>query len=1052
MKYTIKRDNTLLAEVQPTGQVTERIMGEDLVDMQFSLPHKVEFYLNDTVEIFGRKYLLHQSPICEKVSSRHFNYALQFAGLKYYLARWLMLFPNADNNLTLTEYSITGTARQIIGIIVQNANREMPTWNIGKIDTEETKSVTFDGDSCLSALAKTADAFNIEYWVDDDKTICLEERKKVSGYSFQYGLNCGLRGISRTPLENANIVTRLYPLGSDKNSRNGKRLTIDSVFVEKNTDKFGVIEARKKFDEVFPHRLGTVTAVHTDPCSFTDSGMDFDLNAVDSSGNTTILINNVSAKVTFNSGQLAGYTFEIEENGYNSATKTFRLLQNEDEALTVPNKLLRPKVGDKYVITNIIMPKSYEDNAKEELRQKANNYLKINSRPRFIYNLPADPSYFKALNINIKIGDTCRFTDSDFDLDDDLRIIAVTRDLQNPYNVEFELSESAVVIQIVREYFKLEKNKNTIYKFLQDNADIAKKSYEFAKETYNKTFDQEGYFDPNKIKPLSIETKMLQVGSRLQQFVMPDVVLTITNNNTAISNTGGEFTHLTIEDENRTWNIAANSQMNLSENYHYLYVKADKNGTNANIFASENKYLIDNDPDFYYFEIGELSSIRDNFRRIKTKQGFTSVSPGEIATGRISSPLGNNFIDIKEDGIDIRANRFSIESNGKHYRVPADKGIWEAGTYNYYDRVSHNGSLWLCVAQPNTTEEPGDNSTAWQKQVAKGGSVVNIVKNGMFSDGFDHWEIKKRLNGEGEVTSEGFVPDFAQGVKFINIALVQRRGFVKMHGKYIISFMLGQRIKHITRISISVFGSDLTNKDVYCDWEGLRMVSFSFNYERPFKFFYLVIGWENGVEAFITDVRITKMDESIALLDEKMKGELLTTGIDINNKEIALIADRTSILSRNGEKIAMFTSENEKPLLLAENIKFEGAATQSGKLKILNDGSIEATDGVFKGHIEANSGTFKGTIEAQNGKFGSFEIANNGFVRMTGKGTANAIISTFTPTQISMGEYDWTSENHPIPKETITISLRGISVYKKGVGARTFGFFPGSNSSGIENY
>lgn len=64
--------------------------------------------------------------------------------------------------------------------------------------------------------------------------------------------------------------------------------------------------------------------------------------------------------------------------------------------------------------------------------------------------------------------------------------------------------------------------------------------------------------------------------------------------------------------------------------------------------------------------------------------------------------------------------RFSIQSGSTTVLVPADKGTWSAGTYYYYDRVSHNGSLWLCIAQPSTTSEPSDGSSAWEKQVEKG--------------------------------------------------------------------------------------------------------------------------------------------------------------------------------------------------------------------------------------------------------------------------------------------------------------------------------------------
>lgn len=54
-------------------------------------------------------------------------------------------------------------------------------------------------------------------------------------------------------------------------------------------------------------------------------------------------------------------------------------------------------------------------------------------------------------------------------------------------------------------------------------------------------------------------------------------------------------------------------------------------------------------------------------------------------------------------------------------RVPVYKGIWVSGnTYYYYDQVSHNGSLWICMKPDGTTAEPKDEEDDWQKQVSKG--------------------------------------------------------------------------------------------------------------------------------------------------------------------------------------------------------------------------------------------------------------------------------------------------------------------------------------------
>ena len=57
---------------------------------------------------------------------------------------------------------------------------------------------------------------------------------------------------------------------------------------------------------------------------------------------------------------------------------------------------------------------------------------------------------------------------------------------------------------------------------------------------------------------------------------------------------------------------------------------------------------------------------------------------------------------------------------GQPVRVPLDKGAWEAGPHAYFDRVSHNGALWLCVNPKGTESEPADNNPDWLKQVAEG--------------------------------------------------------------------------------------------------------------------------------------------------------------------------------------------------------------------------------------------------------------------------------------------------------------------------------------------
>ena len=79
------------------------------------------------------------------------------------------------------------------------------------------------------------------------------------------------------------------------------------------------------------------------------------------------------------------------------------------------------------------------------------------------------------------------------------------------------------------------------------------------------------------------------------------------------------------------------------------------------------------------------------------------------------------------------------EITGQTVRVPLYKGEWTAGKYAYYNQVSHNGALWLCVDDNGTTTEPSDDNPAWLKQVAegqKGDPGLSVVGGG-------HWESAK---------------------------------------------------------------------------------------------------------------------------------------------------------------------------------------------------------------------------------------------------------------------------------------------------------------------
>ncbi|GAG76196.1 unnamed protein product, partial [marine sediment metagenome] len=206
-----------------------------------------------------------------------------------------------------------------------------------------------------------------------------------------------------------------------------------SNYVENNVATYGLIEAIKIFEEVYPHREGTISWVHaTDETIFRDDGMDFDIN--------DYIIGEVDIKIHFNTGDLAGFEFVL--TSYDDGNQEFNLIKNSNvQDHELPSDTLKPAIGDKYVILDILMPESYITAAETELQTKATTFINNNSDPRVNYLLTPDPKYFKDNAISLKVGDKVTVVDSDLGINKLVRIIRLTQSLYNLYKYMLEFSD-----------------------------------------------------------------------------------------------------------------------------------------------------------------------------------------------------------------------------------------------------------------------------------------------------------------------------------------------------------------------------------------------------------------------------------------------------------------------------------------------------------------------------------------------------------------------------------------------------------------------------------
>lgn len=205
-------------------------------------------------------------------------------------------------------------------------------------------------------------------------------------------------------------------------------------YLEKNVAKYGVREAVKIFEDVYPHRTGTVTSVNVaNEYQFSDTNINFDVNAQ--------LLPGISPKITFNTGQLAGYEFDVAS--FDNGTKTFIILKNKNErVLDIPNSLLKPAIGDEYVMTDINMPQSYIDAAEIELQTRAQAFLDDISEPQHVYAVNINPVYLMQKGYILGIGDMMWIIDQELEVQKRIRIISTSRNLINEFQYQVDIADA----------------------------------------------------------------------------------------------------------------------------------------------------------------------------------------------------------------------------------------------------------------------------------------------------------------------------------------------------------------------------------------------------------------------------------------------------------------------------------------------------------------------------------------------------------------------------------------------------------------------------------
>lgn len=673
---------------------------EDTIAITVVSPFPQSYGIGDVITVFGRDYRLNRLPKVSKTGMQEYQYDLEFEGIQYDLMRvtYDVNINTTNNQLQdIQGDSLTGDLKRFMEVLISNANRVFPgKWALGVCpETDGDNTLTFsESDNCLSVLQTlcSEDKFGVEFEIERVNGVYVINIKKTIGqtlpFVLEYGKGKGLYSISRENVSSSNIVTRLKVYGSTENITSkyrADRLCMygkdkASSYIEKAdaVAKYGIFEGRKNFD-IKPTFTGKVSSVvDGDVLSFIDTSFPFDINAKNASGETLYLISGVSAKVHFNSGNLAGYEFEV--HAYDHATHKFTLVkQTDDRGNVFPSKTspaFQISQNDTYKVLDIAYSRDIEEDAEKKLAEEGNKYYDQNSQPKVQYSVNVTKAFIEnklALSDGITNvfapGDYLPIKDDEIGVDKSIRIKSFTRNVLDPYDYSLTVSDTQtkgdITTRVISDLVDIDKV--LTINNLKDPAQ-ARANWRSSREVLNMVFDPEtgGYYK-DKITPESVDTMMLSVGAKSMQFGLINTVFepNFQGNPNLFKWKGGVLTHYTIDpDKARSWVLADGTTALQQDVPYYIYAVCNRDNSAGTMSISATQHKVEESPNVYYFLIGILGSIDADtkVRAISLTYGFTTINGRFIKTGRIESADGTTYFDLDQSEI---GGRIVFTQNGQ---------------------------------------------------------------------------------------------------------------------------------------------------------------------------------------------------------------------------------------------------------------------------------------------------------------------------------------------------------------------------------------------------
>lgn len=436
------------------------LMKEDYITLPFSVETPIDFKPGDNVDMRGvlddalggklskvYKYLSLQKP---NVAPGKYDYELRLDAY-YYEWNTKIFKYTPENHGQEAGWNLTATLDTQLGVFLRNLKANGYTYNGIDYDfdidnTVENKAVlmSYNNIHLLDALFSMAaeDKWNCDCWITEN---IIHFGRCEFGDAVKIELGVEASSMTRNDSKGT-YATRIYVFGGTRNIPANYRpvdeQTVVNGVVQKRLmlpsgtpyiDAYpGMTNAEAAedvvvFDDIYPRRIGTLSDVKTvDRNIETDGEVTGTFKAYQYKDTGLVfkdeyIIEGEKLKVTFQSGRLNGMTFGVTFNpeGAEPVEQLWEIVANEDYGRLLPDDVIRPENGDKYILSGFniqLVSGQYIPEAEAELLAKGKEYIKRTSIDDGTYPTTLDSEwvYQDQINRTYEVGQRMRMVNPAF--------------------------------------------------------------------------------------------------------------------------------------------------------------------------------------------------------------------------------------------------------------------------------------------------------------------------------------------------------------------------------------------------------------------------------------------------------------------------------------------------------------------------------------------------------------------------------------------------------------------------------------------------------------